>query len=142
MLDRAEVDRGISMVNVRGIGARRKYGAYKGDERCYSRRRRERKREDRVREQGKIREEKRNYTVSQVQNDRERGRERGGESRRETRELTGRCYDRERTLVFDDSPVSLNISSNYVIALLACIRKHAISILLMHNETFVGTVYE
>lgn len=43
--------------------------------------------------------------------------------------------------VFDDSPVSLSISSNYVTALLACIRKHAISILLMHNETFVGTVY-
>jgi len=103
---------------------------------------RERKREDRVREQGKIREEKRNYMVSQVQKDRERESERGRESRCETRELTRRSYDRERTLVFNDSPVSLNILSNYVTALLACIRKHAISILLMHNETFVGTVYE
>ena len=78
------------------------------------------------RERGKkIREEKRHYTVSQV------------DSR--YRVLSRWHYARGRTRAFSMTPsIRDSISFNYVTALVARIRKHGISIFSMHNKTFVG----
>lgn len=118
-LGRVEVDRGIS-IERRGTGARRKYGAHKGSE--MRRRRREREGsggKKSARKNGITRSARWRESVSGVK--------------------PTALWSRKNSGVFDDPRHPRGISFNYVTALVARIRKHGISILSMHNKTFIGS---